>query len=477
MQGSRQLLEAVVKQFQPHVVATQEDFENYPLQVAGYVTIISADSHPQWYTVPDPTDADPKRQRTKSLLQGGKTVHMVNALLVRQEYFNLEETKKLCDGKAGLVFQEFVANQFYRCGLDLISAGAAAKKQQILANTILGWKNDAVPGSPTHMTTIPRKIPDETGQDELLLMASRCAALAAVGETGKHIIVASAHLTGGRFDDDLIGLPPAHADVEALQRDEKRKQVQKLIETLSTVNAPSVIMGDFNGPDDFDVQWWKCLTAPWPATHPALGSIFKTAERSKTILDRIRELAKDPKMLPFFHTDHVKGGGFGGFVKAVGAGKKVADSVWVKDEKLKKEVTPQELQQLATFEASYKAWMVGMHAYLRKNKWTPLITSTDFTVPFGIQKGTTSKYGGPVDFFYASPDFVEPKSCTGTAPRAIDFSNIPGGATPPAEDVKQCQGKPKAKQTRIKDWKVSVANGVLQRSTDHAPVIVEMSIE
>jgi hypothetical protein len=232
-------------------------------------------------------------------------------------------------------------------------------------------------------------------------------------------------------------------------------------------------MGDFNGPDDFDIQWWKVLTAPWPATHPGLMSIFKTEEKAKKVFQRIRDLAKDQRKLPFFHTDHhSKGGLTGKVVNLLGAGKYFYDSVWVTDPTLKELVSKAEFAQLAKFEASYKEWMVGMHGFLRAHKWTPLITSTDFTVPFGINQGTTSKYGGVIDFFYVSPGHLEPNApCEGTEEKEVDFSNMPNsGSVPLAEHVKECTGRKVA-------WQVTVANGVLKRSTDHAPVIVELSIK
>jgi len=454
LQGARNLLQQVVLQHNPHVVATQEDFENYPLMVPGYVTIISANSHPMWYRG--------KSGGTLKLMdKKKKTVHMVNALLVRDEVFNKEETKKLCSG-SGYVYEEFT-ERFFRCGLDLRSEEAEAKKNELLnvsvegppEHKLYGWENDISSGK-----TKPRPMPDDA--DSILLMASRCAALAVVnvGSAVENIAVASAHLTGGRFDDDLIGLPEAHRVYEEIQKVEKIKQVNKLAAALTASGHKSIIMGDFNGPDDFDIQWWKVLTAPWPATHPFLGSLFGGKEGNEQVLGPIRkEFAGDNADLSKLHTS-----GDDGLRE---------DSYW----RTKTLLPNDKITSLARFEEVYKEWMVGMHLALREQGWMPLATSQDFTQSFGKVRGTTSKFGGMIDFFYASPGFVGNLSCKLPTPDFSAGADFSDGEIDQLARVKECPKVRDNEKPGIVAMNLDVVKGVLKRSTDHAPVLAEIMID
>jgi hypothetical protein len=463
LQGARNLLQQVVQKHSPDVVATQEDFENYPLMVPGYVTIISANSHDMWYASPP---FEEPQSWLKLMDKKRNPVHMVNALLVREKVFNKEETQKLCTGD-GRVYEEIETGKFYRCGLDLQSPEAAAKKAEMVTGSeenpqLYGWENA---GDQTKPKPMPTK------KDRILLMASRCAALAVVnvGSGVEHIAIASAHLTGGRFDDDLIGLKKDYSAYEEIQKEEKIRQALKLAHVLAASGKPSIIMGDFNGPDDFDIQWWKVLTTPWPATHPFLGSVFGGKAGNHDVLGPISKLAKDDEFLRRLHTDN-------------------EESYWNSDH-IKSTLGndwEEKKGALARFEGVYKRWMVGVHEELKNLNWEPLATSQDFTKSFGKDMGTTSKFGGMVDFFYASPDFVKDQECALPSVRGqVDFSN---GEIHEVTRVKTCKRKASTITTGIASsmaqggsgivsaMDVSVVHGVLKRSTDHAPVIATLKI-
>jgi hypothetical protein len=477
VQGARNLLEQVVVQHSPHVVATQEDFENYPLRVPGYVTIISANSHDMWYK--DPPFSRP--QKTLKLIKKNKdAVHMVNSLLVLEGHFNLAETKAICEGKKGFVFQRF-DNTFYRCGIDLRSPEAKQRNLEMLQGTleapnVVGWKND-------DDKTVERKMPDDA--DRILLMASRCAALAVVNVAAgarDHIVAASLHLTGGRFDDDLIGLTERYRGFETVQKEEKKAQTKRLMEVLTATKKPSIIMGDFNGPDDFDVQWWNVLKSPWPNTHPFIGSLFggqegndevlghmgakiadwlKMKKESEPRVNHLRLLhTKTPNS--FWHEPDVQQA----ILKTQISKGKLAP-LRLESEEGKALVT-HALEELWRFEQVYKTWMVGMHEELKTFGWKPLATSQDFTMPFGYRGGTTSKFGGMIDFAYVSPEFLKSETCTLAPEKEVDFSD---GEITEKTNVKTCR----VAEGTVSRYQVDVVHGVLKRSTDHAPVVFQMT--
>jgi len=319
---------------------------------------------------------------------------------------------------------------------------------------LYGWENDR------SGETKPRPMPNDA--DSILLMASRCAALAVV-KVGSHavenIAVASAHLTGGRFDDDLIGLPREHRDYEKIQKVEKIKQVGKLAAALTASGYRSIIMGDFNGPDDFDIQWWKVLTAPWPATHPFLGSLFGGKEGNEQVLGPIRkEFAGDNADLSKLHTYS-------------------EESYWSTNTSLPSENREEIIAELARFEGVYRLWMVGMHAALRNKGWMPLATSQDFTQSFGKVRGTTSKFGGMIDFFYASPGFVGNLSCKLPTPDFSAGADFSDGEIDQLARVKECPKVRDNEKPGIVAMNLDVVKGVLKRSTDHAPVLAEIMID
>lgn len=469
--AARKHFQRLVKDYNPHVVATQDDFENKPLQVEGYTTIISANSRAIHFF-------DEKGRFTELRDTNGR-VNMVNALLVKTELFDKEETMQYCDVPEGIKpkaerdnfakgqFDDTRADGVIRCGLNLRSHKVKEMKDKILSfwqmSRISVYVNDKDKGAGQL-----RKI--GSPEDQAFLAARRCAAFAVIKSptTLKPIFTAaSVHLTGGFYDDNLIGLDSNSSqkakDASQALSNEKEAQAEKLANWLTSNRPyPSIMLGDFNGPDKFLTQWWMTLRTQWPKVHPKVAFIFGNLAN----LQKMQAALQNKVVQTNF------------------------DLTWLGNERESREFFSQFLadagySKLQYFRDQFEKWMTGAHTRLRSKGWSNLASSDDYTTHFGHmmrpgEGGTTSKTGGVVDYTYASPGLI-PFSPELQTQIGEDFSRAPKSAAELINVASAQEGSgsnPGVMVTgtpvKVTGYSVGVVPGVLRKISDHAPTVASI---
>jgi len=353
------------------VIAIQEDLEFTPLRVPGYVTITSPSAYVNGYVPKDGTPLSEHVNMVEMHDQEGKAIHMVNTLLVRTELLDKEATIEVC--QIGAPTKIDGINTPTECGMKISTQEWDELRGKILAGTLKVQGAGRQEGQESIRT-----VDKSGGPEHIFIAAKQVAALAIINWNGQKIAIASAKLSGGAFDDQLMMGDFAEQEDERLKmapQMEKVHQVEAMVERLKAkgYGGKMMIMGDFGGPDDFGHWFWNALRGyvihgnPSFEMHPALATTFRKADLNDQAFN---------KLLLDEDSTGREGNVFDGDLEQLSKDLRPLLIQTKQGDEGKVEVNAKEI--ISKLVAFLKPWWTGMHSSLKKEGLHSVYKAEDF---------------------------------------------------------------------------------------------------